>query len=170
MRRFEDKINLVIDVAEGSSKTYFYSVSKGYKHYFNCAHYLARISKGERLYYDYLCEQMDSGNNLIMIDNQLNTQFCTLLGEWTSGKSSVSVKSIPKFLSNLVEANLIHPYRTAKRGLYQVNPKYAYQGNDSSRKKLLIDEVRYRLRRKLPYAHLIDCSEDDFLKRIKASI
>lgn len=167
MRRIEEKVPLNIESSDGCTKTYIYTVQRSYKHYFNSAHQFARITKGERLYYDYLCEMMDDHNNLLVINNQFNTKFCKLLSEWTSGKIKVSVKSIPKFISHLVEANLIHPYRTSKRELYQINPKYAYRGAEHGRKKLIKDELRHRINKKLPFAHLIDCSQEEFLMRGK---
>jgi hypothetical protein len=166
MRHFGDKISIVIDPHDRSTITYIYAVKRAYKHYFNSTHQFARITKSERLYFDYLCEKMDVQKNLITIDNQLNKDFCKLLEAWTSGKSKVSVKSIPKFISHLVAVNLIHPYRTSKRELYQVNPKYAFKGNDLSRKKLFNDEIRYNIKNSLPFAHLIDCSEEEFRKRL----
>lgn len=140
-------------------------VTNSCKRYFNSIHQLSRISKSERLFYDYLCETMDSKTNQIYIDKDLKRDFSIHMAEWTGKELKISPKSIPIFIKHLVEARLIMPYR-ARKAAYQVNPKYAFRGTETLRKKLLADEIEWCIMHKQPFSHLIDTSEELFLDKM----
>lgn len=161
------RINIYYSERGVEKQSYTTAVEAGYKRYFNCTHHLARVSKYARLFYDYLCEKMHDTSNIVLIDNELIKSFCKLMDDCSTGKATISEKSVAKFISSLKSVQLIYPYRNEKVGLYQVNPKYAYKGSKREREKLIRNEVVYGILFSEPFNHLLDCTQEEFFKRGK---
>ena len=134
------------------------------KRYFNALHQLSRITKSERLFYDYLCEKMDSRTNLVDISIEIKKNFIEEIKTWTGGKTKVAQASLGSFIKSLESARLITRYND-RRALYMVNPKYAFKGGELTRKELIRDEIIKCISKNLPFAHLIDTTEEEFFKK-----
>jgi len=128
-------------------------VNGGCRHYFNAQHKFLQLSKGERAFYDFLCERMDD-NNIIAIDNGLRVAFGDFINRVTSTKNSFEPSSAAKYIGKLVKVGLL--LKTTRNTLYIVNPKHSFSGTEKRRLQVLKDLIEHRLQQKLPIDALID--------------
>lgn len=107
------------------------------KRYKNCIFLLAKLSKTERLFLDYLTEIMDE-NNYVANNKATREGFNRFMRKLNLEEYKES--TIHKCFSRLCKENLITAYK-GKRGMYQVSPYYFYSDNPNSGREKLIREM-----------------------------
>ncbi len=134
----------------------------GFKTYFNAQHILYKLKTEERVFLDYLIEQAEWDNRLF-IDLDLKNGFCNFLIDKLHLKDIPTINQLDKYLKNFIELGLAIK-EDGQRGYYRINPKYFWKGTEGDRKITLQKLVESRVKSGLPFACLIDKTEDEFLK------
>lgn len=134
------------------------------KNFFNAQHIFLQLPTKGRVFFDFLCENMDASNR-VTIDLQFKNAFIDFINEITAKKTVISVDSVDQFILKLKKLGLIFSVNNTK-SYYAVNPKYAYKGTEVSRLRLLKNIIHQRMKSGLPIDMLIDVSTDVFLGRI----
>ena len=91
-----------------------------------------QLSKAERIFLDYITEEMDD-NNLVTNCLQTRQKFNNLLKK--IGQESYSDSTIHRCFSGLSNYHLIT--KQAGRGLYQVSPIFFFKGTEEQRVKAI---------------------------------
>lgn len=81
-------------------------VRNGCRYYFNAQHKLFQLTRGERAFYDFLCEHMDESNR-VTVDLALRTAFGNFINRVTSTKSEFQPSSASKYLCVLMTVGLL---------------------------------------------------------------
>lgn len=106
------------------------------KRYFSSIVILMRLSRSERIFLDFITEEMDE-NNYITNSFQVRQRFNALLKK--VGQETYSDSTLHKCFSGLAEHNLL--YKMKGRGLYQVSPLFFYKGSEEERAKLIRQQL-----------------------------
>jgi hypothetical protein len=136
-------------------------VGQGYTLYFNCQHQLVQLGTHARCFFDYLCEQMATDTNEVIIDNRFKEGFVDHISRITSTKVSPSINSLNKYVSKFKELGLIIPTVSTQREFYAVNPKYAYKGQKKDRLELLANMIKERIANGNSLRGLVDTPEHE---------
>lgn len=136
-------------------------ITNGCKYYFNAQHHFLKLQRGERAFFDFLCEKMDSGNR-VTVDSALKDEFIAFIRTVTSETVSYKASSLAQYTQKLKELGLIISEGSGTGGYYIVNPKYAYGGTESSRIALLKRLIETRIQSNKSIQALIDRPEADF--------
>lgn len=91
-----------------------------------------QLSKAERIFLDYITEEMDDQNfitNCALIRNKFNALLKKM------GQETYADSTIHRCFSNLAKHNLIEKIKG--RGLYQVSPVFFFKGSEEQRAKVL---------------------------------
>jgi hypothetical protein len=110
-----------------------------------------RLSRSERIFLDFITEEMDD-HNFITNSALTRNKFNTLLKK--IGQDFYSDSTIHRCFSNLAKHHLIS--KVKGRGLYQVSPVFFFKGSEEQRAKVLrailerinkepINKLRYEL-------------------------
>lgn len=91
-----------------------------------------RLSKSERIFLDFITEEMDD-QNLITNGFQTRNKFNNLLRKL--GQDEYTDSTIHKCFSGLANQHLIT--KRKGRGLYQVSPLFFFKGSEEERVKLI---------------------------------
>jgi hypothetical protein len=102
------------------------------KRYFWSSHLLMRLSRSERIFLDFITEEMDE-NNYITNCKLTRNRFNNLLKK--IGQKPYSDSTINKCFLGLVDSNLI--VKQKNRGLYQVSPLFFFKGTEEKRAKVI---------------------------------
>lgn len=154
-------VTVVITSQENSQqKRTIQFVNEGTRFFFNQQHLLLELERGERALYDFLAETMDSENNFYL-NSDLRSDFKNRISTVTSKKRTYSKYSVDQYLVTLVTLGLV--LKTIRKGLYTINPRYAFNGTETIRKSLLKKMIETRMVQKLPIDKLIDTPLDYFL-------
>jgi hypothetical protein len=102
------------------------------KRYFSSILLLMKLSKAERVFLDFLTEEMDDKNH-VSNSYQLRIKFNLLLKK--IGQPTYSDSTLHKCFGSLSENHLL--YKLKGRGYYQVNPIFFYKGSEEDRAKLI---------------------------------
>lgn len=102
------------------------------KRYNNSILLLMRLSRAERIFLDFITEEMDD-NNYITNSFQIRNKFNALLKK--VGQDQYAENTIHKTFKNLVETHLLK--NCIGRGLYQVNPLFFFKGTEEDRQKCI---------------------------------
>ena len=135
---------------------------KGFKTYFNAQHILCKLKTEERVVLDYLIEQARSDNRLF-VDLGVKNGFCTFLINKLHLKDIPTINQLDKYLKKFIDLGLTIK-EDGQKGYYRINPKYFWKGTEGDRKITLQRLVESRVKAGLPFACLIDKTEEDFLK------
>ena len=81
-------------------------VKEGCKFFFNAQHLLLFLSRGERAFYDFLCEEMDEKNR-VLISVGIRQKFVDRVKAVTSSKLSFSLGSVASFRRTLLDSGLL---------------------------------------------------------------
>jgi len=95
-----------------------------------------KLSRSERIFLDYLTEEMDD-DNYIMNSVQVRRKFNALLKKM--GQETYSDSTLHKCFGGLTETHLL--YKLKERGLYQVSPIFFYKGSEEDRAKLIRQQL-----------------------------
>jgi hypothetical protein len=131
-------------------------VSEGCKFFFNQQHHLLQLERGERALYDFLTEYMDK-DNIFNLDDDLRSEFKNSIDTVTSLKVQFSKKSVDQYIQTLEALGLV--LHSGRKGLYRVNPKFAFRGTEVARKILLKRIIETHHRRNLPLEKLVGPTE-----------
>lgn len=140
-------------------------VKEGCKYFFNAQHYLIQLERGERAFYDYLCEQMDSYNR-VTISAQLRENFVQFVNSVSSKKRTYSTGSLSKYIQTLMGMGLLIRSGSKNSGYYTINPKYAFAGPENARVRLLRTMITQGVAAKKDISALIHVPQDLFLKKL----
>lgn len=91
-----------------------------------------RLSKSERIFLDFITEEMDDHNfitNCALIRNKFNGLLKKV------GQEFYSDSTIHRCFSNLAKHHLIS--KVKGRGLYQISPVFFFKGSEEQRAKVL---------------------------------
>jgi len=102
------------------------------KRYFNSLPLLMRLSRAERIFLDFVTEEMDD-QNLITNCAQVRNKFNQLLNK--IGQDHYSDSTIHRCFANLTKNNLL--IKLKGRGLYQISPVFFFKGSEEQRAKVL---------------------------------
>lgn len=91
-----------------------------------------RLSKAERIFLDFITEEMDD-QNFITNGALTRNRFNALLKK--IGQDSYSDSTIHRCFSNLEKHHLIS--KVQGRGLYQISPVFFFKGSEEQRTKVL---------------------------------
>lgn len=130
--------------------------------FYNAQHLLLQLERGERAWYDFLCEQMDSGNR-VTVDKALRQQFTTFVANVTSSSTTYSESSVTQYTTKLARLGLILKEGGGNSGYYLVNPKYAFAGTEAARKSLLQILIEEKIYAGESIQHLINEPEGTFM-------
>lgn len=108
------------------------------KRYQNSILLLMRLSRADRVFLDFITEEMDD-QNFITNSAQLRDKFNALLQR--AGQETYTDGTLHRCFNALVKNYLL--YKEEKRGLYQVSPIFFFKGSEEQRAKL----IRERLER-----------------------
>jgi hypothetical protein len=118
-------------------------VSDSVQYFFNAQHLMQKLDKSTRAFYDYLCEKMNSENN-VTINTALKSTFVTHYTSLTSGRKVIALSSLTTYVSKLNTLGLIISMGNPRSGFYCVNPKYVYKGSKANRARLLTKLINIR--------------------------
>ena len=135
-------------------------INEGFTLFFNAQHHLLKLSAVERMFFDYLCEEMRAIDNDILINDEVKTKFQEHLMRLSGGKKNASLNQLTKFVQKLNGLGLI--LKTQNKARYIVNPKYAFKDSAHARKKFLKKLIEHRVKLKLPVAGLLHIPETEF--------
>lgn len=93
---------------------------------------LMQLSKADRIFLDFITEEMDD-YNFISNSIQVRNKFKSLLKK--IGQEPYSDSTINRCFANLTQINLI--LKMKGRGLYQVSPVFFFHGSEEQRAKVL---------------------------------
>lgn len=102
------------------------------KRYFNSLLLLMKLSRSERIFLDFITEEMDN-HNFITNSIQVRDKFNALLHK--IGQETYSNTTIHRCFSNLAKNNFI--LKCKGRGLYQISPVFFFKGSEEDRAKVL---------------------------------
>ena len=102
------------------------------KRYFNSLPLLMRLSRAERIFLDFVTEEMDD-QNLITNSFQVRNKFNMLLTK--IGQETYSDCTIHRCFANLSKNHLL--IKLKGRGLYQISPVFFFKGSEEQRAKVL---------------------------------
>ncbi len=102
------------------------------KRYFSSILLLMKLSRSERIFLDFITEEMDD-NNLITNSQQIRDKFNALLLK--IGQDQYSNSTIHKCFSGLADNHLLN--KKKGRGLYQVSPLFFFKGSEEDRAKII---------------------------------
>lgn len=103
--------------------------------YFNAQHKLLLLSPLQRCYFDFMCEKMNSSNQ-IKLAPRFREDFISFC-ERVLGENSVrSQRTLYDAESQMKKLYLIFKVPEIN-GLWYVNPKHVFKGTETDRKKLL---------------------------------
>lgn len=102
------------------------------KRYHNSLLLMMKLSRSERIFLDYITEEMDD-DNFITNSRQVRLKFNALLKQ--IGQDTYSDSTIHRCFSNLTKTQLL--IKTKGRGLYQISPVFFYRGSEEQRAKTL---------------------------------
>jgi hypothetical protein len=102
------------------------------KRYFNSLPLLMQLSKSERIFLDFITEEMDD-HNFVTNSILIRTKFNALLKKM--GQETYADSTIHRCFSNLSKLELIE--KVKGRGLYQVSPVFFFKGSEEQRGKVL---------------------------------
>lgn len=139
------------------------AVAESHQRFFNCTHRLLHLNAKERAFYDYLCEQMNSTTNKVVINRPFKEMFINDIKTWTSGKVVISLNSVNQYTVKLAEIGLIINMNP-KSGLYAVNPRFAFKGNKTERKRAFQDLMQELYQQAMSIQPFLNEPEDSFLK------
>lgn len=91
-----------------------------------------RLSKSERIFLDFVTEEMDD-QNLITNSLQIRNKFNQLLNK--IGQEEYSDSTIHRCFANLTKNHLL--IKLQGRGLYQISPVFFFKGSEEQRAKVL---------------------------------
>jgi hypothetical protein len=91
-----------------------------------------RLSRAERIFLDFITEEMDD-YNFITNSIQVRDKFNTLLSK--IGQETYSDGTIHRCFANLVKNHFLSKMKG--RGLYQVSPVFFFKGSEEQRAKVL---------------------------------
>ena len=111
------------------------------KRYHNSLLLLMKLSRSERIFLDYITEEMDE-YNFITNSLQIRNKFNALLRKM--GQEEYSTSTIHRCFSNLAKSELI--LNCKGRGSYQVSPVFFFRGSEEQREKVL-REILERIKR-----------------------
>lgn len=134
----------------------------GVKTYFNAQHILYELSSEERVFLDYLIEEGKLDNRLF-VDLDVKKNFCDFLKNKLHLKSIPTIDQLNRYLKKFINLGLALK-EDGQKGYYRINPKYFWKGTEGKRKITLQKLVESRVKSGLPFACLIDRTEDEFLK------
>lgn len=110
-------------------------VEKSVRLYFNAQHKLIHLKQLQRVYFDFMCEKMNSRNE-IKLAPSFREEFISFC-ERVLGKESVrSPRTLIEAEGQMKELNLIFKVPEMS-GLWYVNPKHVFKGTETARTKLL---------------------------------
>jgi hypothetical protein len=133
----------------------------GCKYYFNAQHIFIELSSKDRSFFDYLCENMDNKNRVI-VDVHFKQEYINFMNEILGKDSGIKVSGIDQTLKKLKLLGLIFLVNDT-RSYFNVNPRYVFQGTELARTKLLRDLIQNRFNAGLDIGMLLDISIDEFL-------
>jgi hypothetical protein len=102
------------------------------KRYFNSLPLLMRLGRAERIFLDFITEEMDD-HNFITNSAQTRNKFNALLKK--IGQETYSDSTINRSFANLTKHHLI--IKMKGRGLYQISPVFFFKGPEEQRAKVL---------------------------------
>lgn len=105
------------------------------KRYHNTIALLGHLGKCARILLDFIVEEMDAENK-IHNNHLLKKRFNKIIK--TIGLPEYSNVTINKAFSELHKRNIVDT-ETEKKGTYQVNPAYFFNGSEKAREKLIRD-------------------------------
>jgi hypothetical protein len=127
------KVVSVVDSFLVAHEVFF--VEKGCTHYFNAQHKLFKLSNLERVYYDFLCEKMNA-RNLVQLCPKTRQDFIDFCEHVLKIEKIRTSRSLQNAENKLQKLYLLFQSPTNKN-LHYINPKYAFKGTNTERKKLL---------------------------------
>jgi len=135
MKKAFQKFTVSRMVGEEIATAEIHLVTDGCFYFFNAQHLYLQISNIERSYFDFICENMDY-NNRILLNPKLREEYIDHYNKLTSSKKALSTRSFQRYEDTFKKLNLI--INPSKSGAFvYVNPKYAFKGKLSARPTLM---------------------------------
>lgn len=139
-------------------------ITNGCLYFFNARHIYLKLTNIERIYFDYMCENMDYDNR-VLLDKNFRLAFNDHVRDISSTKNVYNQKNLRNYEKNL-SANKLIIKVIDKPKLYYVNPKYVAKSRDQRRKVLdrlsdlgLTEEIDLRAIINKPIDKFGNCSE-----------
>lgn len=111
------------------------------KRYHNSLLLLMKLTRSERIFLDFITEEMDE-HNYITNSPQIRNKFNLLLRKM--GQDEYATSTIHKCFSSLCKSELL--LAAPGRGSYQVSPVFFFRGTEEQREKVL-REILERIKR-----------------------
>lgn len=113
----------------------------GTKRFHNCLYLILGLSKIQRVLMDWVSEEMDE-RNIIRNDKYVRSVFINFIEELVidGEKKSYKDESVNNAFHGLSKSGLLLP---VSKGVYQVNPKYYWSGNDKDRIEEIMMNIRF---------------------------
>lgn len=102
------------------------------KRYHNSILLMMKLSRADRVFLDFITEEMDD-HNRITNSAQLRDKFNALLKR--ASQETYTDGTLHRCFNSLVKNYLL--YKEEKRGLYQVSPVFFFKGSEEQRAKLI---------------------------------
>jgi hypothetical protein len=135
--------------------------STGCKYFFCAQHLFISMSNKERSFFDYLCEQMDT-DNAILINRELKEAYIAFMTKICKEEVKITIGILDKALAKFKDKKMLMNLGGGA-GYYLVNPRYAYRGKEADRMRLIKKVIQNRMMDGLPIDALIDVSVDKFM-------
>jgi hypothetical protein len=155
-------IGIDISLQKGNTiKQHLYYKSTGCKYFFCAQHLLINLSNKERSFFDYICEQMDA-DNAIIINKALKEAYSAFITKICNEELKMTTGILDKALSKFKDKKLLLNLEGGA-AYYLVNPRYVFKGKESDRMKLIKKLIENRLIEGLPIDALIDIPVAEFM-------
>ena len=135
--------------------------STGCKYFFCAQHLFISMSNKERSFFDYLCEQMDD-DNAILVNKDLKEAYISFITKICKEELRITTGIIDKALAKFKDKKMLLSLGGGA-GYYLVNPRYVYRGKEADRMRLIKKVIQNRIMEGLSIEALIDVSVDEFM-------
>lgn len=106
------------------------------KRYYNSILLLMKLSRAERIFLDFITEEMDDYNR-VTNSAQLRNKFNSLLKK--TSQETYTDGTLHRCFNSLVKHELA--YKEKGRGLYQISPLFFFKGSEEQRAKVIRERL-----------------------------
>lgn len=111
--------------------------TNGCYYFFNAQHLYLQLSSLEHSYFDFMCEKMDYGNQ-ILLNSKFREVFKEHYNKITSTTDAPIERTLQRYEKKLIMLKLVISVK-GKGFIHYVNPKYATKVTPTDRKKIFLN-------------------------------